>query len=364
MGVLVFPVYAEEGMQDSSISRVRQEEIALAQAIRQRFEHHWLELTPRRASHLGLRLGRLYRDERYKYTWLFNIRRLAQSLTDLYRIGLSPQQLRSHYSALMLEKPNIQSPVAADNKRMLRYVMSVKYPLWRLVFVKAVYCLAWLDHYQLRHQHHEAFVQFLRAFPLEELLADPEMVKAWGVHLANHVYWLYQVTGKDLRPLFIEHFRRIYPDARDATLSEQQYMNKLYTMTHLIIADSAYYQRVVNAKEWEWVLSYFRNNLSSIRRRGKADVIAEIGVCFLLAGLENDPAVTTIRRVIAESVDPSEKMIPAHKTGSFNLSLGEHRNALAIMLLDWQAPSRFPLAQHIQLLERHLPDTLSIKESH
>lgn len=71
--------------------------------------------------------------------------------------------------------------------------------------------------------------------------------------------------------------------------------------------------------------------------------MAEVGIAFLLAGLEDDPVVLKTRQFIQAAVDKERGLIPS-TSGDFDLSLGEHRNVLAIMLLDWRSVNRAPLA--------------------
>lgn len=373
----------------SFLSGARASEAALAKTMREYYEQHWLELKPRKASHMGLRLGRLYQDARYRYTWLAEIQIMAHRLSDFSRVALEPEALMKHFPLPPLhptaalttpesaglpsayqegQHPSADVPqvhkdvpkVHKSEKRSLRDDVSARYPLWRTVFFKVIHDLAWLDNYQLRHENHKALVAFSKSFPFEALIRDPQMIRAWGLHLANEVYWLRQITGQDYRALFIKQFQALYPDQADDTLSEFHYWNKLYIMTHLMIADSDYYQRTIDAEEWQWVLDYYRANLDTILQKGKPDVIAEIGVCFLLANQANDPAVAKIRHYISEAVDKANPMIPSFHSKNFDLSKGEHRNVLAIMLLDWQEPSRFPLPQDMLAMEGYLPQSLTI----
>ncbi|MCX9565238.1 DUF3541 domain-containing protein, partial [Vibrio cholerae] len=68
---------------------------------------------------------------------------------------------------------------------------------------------------------------------------------------------------------------------------------------------------------------------------------AEVGISFLLAGLEDDPVVLKTRQFIQAAVDKEQGMIPS-TSGDFDLALGEHRNVLAIMLLDWRSVNNAP----------------------
>jgi hypothetical protein len=75
--------------------------------------------------------------------------------------------------------------------------------------------------------------------------------------------------------------------------------------------------------------------------RAKEDIIAEVGISFLLAGLEDDPVVEKTRDAIQKALHKDKGMIPSVR-GDFDLAYGEHRNVLAIMLLDWQKVNPAP----------------------
>lgn len=98
-----------------------------------------------------------------------------------------------------------------------------------------------------------------------------------------------------------------------------------------------YYQHPVKESDHQWIYDYYRDNIDTIIARSKEDVIAEVGINFLLAGLENDPVVEKTRKAIQRSLNRQAGIIPA-VNGSTDLLDGEHRNVLAIMLLDWQVP--------------------------
>ncbi len=117
------------------------------------------------------------------------------------------------------------------------------------------------------------------------------MIEAWAAQLANQVYWLRQLGEQDVVKAFTDAFRSTYQISLDKKLSPQQYGNKIYGMTHIIFGDSQYYQKQVNEADHQWIYDYFRDNIDTIILRSKEDVIAEVGITFLLAGLDNDPVV-------------------------------------------------------------------------
>jgi hypothetical protein len=151
------------------------------------------------------------------------------------------------------------------------------------------------------------------------------MIRAWAGQLANQVYWLRQLGEAELVDDYIAALRATYPDATDEALSDQQFRNKLYGLTHLVLAASGYYRWPVAERDHQWVFDYFRTHLDAIERRGTQDLLAEIGVCFLLAGLDDAPALQRIRERIAASVLTEHGVIPSSK-GSVDLQTVEHRN--------------------------------------
>jgi len=131
-------------------------------------------------------------------------------------------------------------------------------------------------------------------------------------------------------------------------------------MTHIIFADSSYYQKQINEQDHQWIYDYFRQNIDQILLRAKEDVIAEVGLSFLLAGLDNDPVVAKTRKAINKAIDKQQGMIPS-VTGDFDFSHGEHRNVLAIMLLDWQQVNQAPTYQKQPEIFTRLPYGLEPK---
>ena len=62
--------------------------------------------------------------------------------------------------------------------------------------------------------------------------------------------------------------------------------------------------------------------------------VAEVGICFALAGEADSPAVAKLRQVLVAAYRPELGMIPA-VDGTHDIERGEHRNVLALMLLAW-----------------------------
>lgn len=193
------------------------------------------------------------------------------------------------------------------------------------------YCLDSAEEYSALF---EESVALLRRVDFREFLLDTAVIRAYAPQAVNYVYYLLDLGVVDLRGEYENAFRLVFDDERDNDLSLLQYRDKIYGLTHFITAASRYYQQRVDSGEFSWVLTYFSHNLSRILNKTKADIVAEVGICYLLAGRTQDPAADECRKFIVDQYKLKARMIPS-SSGKTTLESGEHRNVLAYMLLSW-----------------------------
>jgi hypothetical protein len=321
----------------------------IADDIRNTYESQLYTLETYEEGHYALRLYRQTLDNKYLPAIWSDMARVADRLNYIAEQVNTPEQIYL-YSQKQLS-------VLAANKQdqaIRRYAATKHKPEYLYLAVDLLAFMERADEYGLAHKDDAKLREILHRYDFSKYALDPEMIKAWAAQLANQVLWLKQLGEQDLSAQFIAKFRKLYPDNADKILTVQQYENKLYGMTHLIFASSHYYQFAVDETEYSWIFDYFRKNIDTILLRAKPDVIAEIGISFLLAGLDNDPVVEKTRIAIDRAVNREHKMIPA-TDGNFDLNYGEHRNVLAIMLLDWQGVHALPIAADTPSLSNPLP---------
>jgi hypothetical protein len=243
---------------------------------------------------------------------------------------------------VLYSEKRVASYVGDDDERSVRrYNITKHMPEYLYLGVDLLGSMARANEYGLEHKNDAKLRDIIRRYDFSRYATNEDMIKAWAAQLANQVYWLRQLGEQDVVDEFVDTFKKAYPDDKDKKLSSQQYGNKIYGMTHVIFGDSEYYQHQVSEQEHQWIYDYFRENIDTILLRAKEDVIAEVGLTFLLAGLEDDPVVEKTRLAIQASIDEKDGMIPSI-TGDFDLEYSEHRNVLAIMLLDWQQVNEAP----------------------
>ncbi|KJY82902.1 hypothetical protein TW81_11915 [Vibrio galatheae] len=307
-----------------------------ANLIKQTYESQLYTLPAFKEGHYGLRMFRQTLDHKYSAAVWTDMARVASRLNKFAAEINTPEQILN-YSNKRLSGYVGES----DERSVRRYGVTKTMPEYLYLGVDLLGSMARANEYGLKHKQDEKLRAIIRRYDFEKYATDQEMIKAWAAQLANQVYWLRQLGEQDVVAAFTSAFQQAYPDSADKTLSNQQYGNKLYGMTHIIFGDSEYYQHQISEKQHQWIYDYFRDNIDTILKRAKEDVIAEVGITFLLAGLDDDPVVEKTRRAIQHSIDLERGMIPS-VTGDFDITYGEHRNVLAIMLLDWQQVNEAP----------------------
>ncbi len=168
----------------------------------------------------------------------------------------------------------------------------------------------------------------------KQFILDEENIKTYGAQLINYVYYLYDLGVVDLRKAYTQKFKSIFPDNEDAQLSDLDYSSKIYGMTHFILSESRYYQQQLKPNSFNWIKTYFKNHIGEIIARTEYDVIVEVGICLMLIPDRDLQTINKIKAYLINSYNKNYHMLP-NKEHSFDLTKGEHRNILTIMLFIW-----------------------------
>ncbi|MCE9683929.1 DUF3541 domain-containing protein [Halomonas alkalisoli] len=313
----------------TEVERERHREAGLAiQAV---YEAALPELPMAKQRHYAQRLYRITGEPRYREIAHEHGRRLVQQLRDDIE-GLADPDYAAVRSRQIVES----YPQRTAKQRARRAMLAEwgEIPFARQLLFR----LAQADYYGLLGTsaiaHHERALGYLAGVAWEHFLTDADVMGIYAAQVANQVYFLHQLGIADLREQVVASFRRQYPGGSAAWLDEAEYHNKLYGMTHFVIASSRYYQRWVDPQDYAWILESFAEDIDRILASATEDIQAEVALSFLLAGQEEHPAVGRIRDSLVAAIDPQSGIIPS-TAGSTDLERGEHRNVLAIMVLRW-----------------------------
>lgn len=299
--------------------------------IRENFESSLSELPLSERQHFSLRMYRITGDDKYLPAIRADAIRDARSLSEDID-QLADLAYRLAQAADMVER----YPDDTEKSRLRKALLTRS---GEIAFAKSLlYDVYQADDLALSGQPplHDIkpALEYLRQVDWAGFWLAPETLRIYAAQSANQIYYLYHLGIIDLRAQLQQTFWAVFPDASDDQLSELEYENKIYGLTHIIIAHSDYYQHFVQRADFAWIYEYFEHNIDSILRRTKADVYAEVALCFLLAGERKHALVTRIKKVLEAAYDEQAEMIPA-EDASTDLQHGEHRNTMVIMLYDW-----------------------------
>ncbi|MCK8047109.1 DUF3541 domain-containing protein [Shewanella sp. 1CM18E] len=318
------------------------------QGIKNNLEEHLFELPPRVQGHYGIRQYRMTGDAKYANAALVDLYAVTEAQAfyacNSDKPGFISEQAEQAISVLG------KGPRAKARKKALQ-------PFPEFIFYTDVLLRysSRIDEFGFTGPCHEQLTAALKKADLKTGLTDKAMIETWAAQLINYVYWAKQIGVGDYLADYKQAFIDVYPDNKDKTLDKKQYRNKLYGMTHFIFAASEYYQHNVDAKEFAWILDHFEHNIDRILKDATDDIIAEVGISFLLAGQPNNPVVKKTQQHIINAFDQKEQIIPSPR-GNPDLVIGEHRNVLAMMLLDWpEKLHKGPYLSELKATKKYLP---------
>ncbi|BAJ02333.1 conserved hypothetical protein [Shewanella violacea DSS12] len=325
------------------------------QGIKNNLEQHLYQLPPRVQGHYGIRLYRMTGDEKYANA----------ALVDLYAVTESQA-----FYACSLDNPGFitseaekaisllgKGPRAKARKQALA-------PFPDFIFYTDVLLRfsSRIHEFGLRGPCNDKLLTALKKTDLKTGLTDKAMIKTWAAQLINYVYWAKQLGVGDYIKEYKQAFIEVYPNNKDSELDKKQFQNKLYGLTHFIFAASEYYQHDVDPIEFAWILDYFEANIDRILEDATDDIIAEVGISFHLAGQSDNPVVAKTQAHIVNAFDADVQFIRS-PMGNSDLAQGEHRNVLAMMLLNWpQKLHKGPYFTELKATEKYMPKLVSVNK--
>ncbi|WOT06652.1 DUF3541 domain-containing protein [Shewanella youngdeokensis] len=351
-GLVVALFYVNNVAATPTASQPAKEEVY--QAIKNKLETHLFELPPRIQGHYGIRQYRMTGENRYANAALVDLYAVTEAQA-FYACNLNDTDFVNQQAHKAIAALGSGPRAKARKKALAPFPEFIFYTDLLLRYASRI------NEFGLTGPCHQSMVHTLQKIDLKKGLTDQAMIESWAAQLINYVYWARQIGVGDYLADYKQAFTSVYPDKRDSKLNRKQYRNKLYGMTHFIFAASEYYQQPVDAKEFEWILGYFERNIERILNDATDDIIAEVGISFLLANKANNPVVAKTQQHIITAFNHQEQMIPSPR-GNPSLVMGEHRNVLAMMLLNWpDTLYQGPYLSELEETKKYLPKQVQAK---
>lgn len=285
------------------------------------------QLSVEKQGHVLVRLYRTSGDPQ----WIPKIESYAQHLVAQFREHA--RKLKTPGYAHIRGQKMLKLPEHAQAKHINR--AKVLEPWAEMIFAtRLAFLMTQIQSFGLAEAAAPEFEEsrgYLGNLPWAAFLLNPEVIRAYASRISNTVYYLKDLGLADLEAAYSTRFREAFDDP--AATSAVDLLNEIYGLTHIIIADSGYYQRTVDAAKHGWILEDFKTRLPEIMQGTTPDVVAEVAVCFRLAGRHDDPVVKAVQAYLMQRFDRFRNIIPSSRGKRKSLDRLEHRNILAYMAL-------------------------------
>ncbi len=290
--------------------------------ILQRYERAMPALSAYRQGHFALRMYRATGEKKYLPFIETTARRLVRKLKANVRGMGDPEYVLDYLDAMKAGLRN-------NPKGRLRKA-SLSSGSWPMFFTRGIaYPLLRLQELGIAVPEKEALIAFLKTIDFKRRLLTPENLRVWTAPTVNWVYWLHQLGVIDLREDLKNVFQEAFPP--NIAVSDAAFVNHIYGLTHFILAASGYYQWHVPSTPHQWILDFFEANRKRLFAIDNPDMLAEVGLNFLLAGQANHPLVKATRLAVAKHFSESHGMLLGLES-SPDPERAEHRNVLAYLL--------------------------------
>lgn len=276
--------------------------------------------------HWFIRRYRITGDDKYKNIVLENYKhKLSEVAPMLKRLNNVSDAQKIGWEIISLMKPSNSRkakriPFYKSNPQLFVYMEILNF----LFITKSLK----LDEDGIVEELYKKGLKFFMTNNVSNHLLTEDLISTDPSGAANMVYYLKYLGVSDIERELLEKYKKHYLNMQPEDSDE--WLDKVYAFTHLIIAASNYYQNFVNGDKFKWIYDYFEKDVSQIIRETSPDAVTEVGVCFRLSRDFDSLALKEIKKYLATIFDNSKGYIPREIKDTLNRA--EHRNILAVML--------------------------------
>lgn len=295
----------------------------LSKKIIEAYEKNIFWLTPYKIGHFFTRAYKITGDEKYK------------NILSYFMILNNPNTLEKFLSSIKKGRFSYKATknnLASRPRIKARYLYYQKNPKSKL-YLDVLQYLIYIDKFNLWEafipERKKELINILKGEDFKKLFLNEDAIKTNGSYVFNSLAILNKLGICNLTGKAISILKNIYFDNNlsiKKNLTTDDAISLLYSLTHIIIADTFYYERYCN--KYDWIIEFFSENLDFIIKKSTPDLLAEIGVCFRLCKKEKEfkKDFAKIRKLVSSNFS-LKKMI----TDDVIVSK-EHTNSLITLL--------------------------------
>lgn len=301
---------------------------SILKTIVESYEKNLFSLGLKYQSHWSTRMWRVNPNERY-------LRTIYNSF-QLETLGIFPRLLswlNKEKSAkdIGLEILENYKPAAPKKKLRLNFYREKPEIIFYLNLISYIFRAKSLELHKLEYfkEFYNNAINKLIELEIEKKILDKNLIDVNPSAVANTIYYLkYLGIGNQdsaLLTLYKDHWLSFVPQ------NKLDWQNKVYALTHLIIAATYFYQQFADPKIFAWILDFFEKNIHEIIENTNPDITAEVGLCYRLCKINNNTVISRVEELLLSRFDSAKGYIPKEENDS--MSKAEHRNIVAILFL-------------------------------
>jgi hypothetical protein len=134
----------------------------------------------------------------------------------------------------------------------------------------------------------DKLLESFKKVDFKKIYLSEDSIKNNNSYTFNSVFIIDNLgLDKTIKKQTIKLFKKIYlknDGNLKHELSVSEFKSFIYSLTHIIISESKYYQRWV--RNFGWILDLFTKNFDNIIRNTTLDIVTEVALCFKLCRQE------------------------------------------------------------------------------
>lgn len=184
-----------------------------------------------------------------------------------------------------------EEKLSVNQRIRKRYLFYEKKPKVKL-YLDVLQYLIYVDKFNLYdfllEDKKSEFIEILKKEDFAELFITKEAMETNGSYIFNSLAILKKIgvcdlTGKAIEVLKDTYFNKDLAIRKNITKDEA--VSMLYSLTHIVIADTLYYEKYCN--KYGWLIDFFAKNIDFVMKNSTDDVLTEVGLCFKLCRKED-----------------------------------------------------------------------------
>lgn len=300
----------------------------ILKTIEENYEWNLFSLAIRYQSHWALRMWRLNPNKRYL--------RVIYTSFQLETLGSFPRLLKwlggeKSAEEIGLEMLEDYRPVALKKKLRLKFYKQKPEIVFYLSLISYIFKAKSLGLHKFEYfeDFYKRTVKKLTDVEIEKKILDKNLVDINPSAVANTIYYLKYLgianEDSELITIYNKHWLSFVPQ------NEVDWQNKVYALTHIIIAATYFYQQFADQKIFAWILAFFEENINEIIKNTNPDIVAEVGLCFRLCRINKNQVIDKVEELLLSKFDSKKGYIPREENDS--MARAEHRNIVATLFL-------------------------------